>query len=251
MDKATARAAVWTKLAQVAIPDSRFHLNFNEYIPDFAGNDLATARLIELDAFQAAEVLFITPDNCLERLRAETVRAGKIQIMSTYGIRRGLIELRPDDVPPALADYAVTLDLIEKFGRPISLAELRQRYRLDMIVTGASAVNTAGVRFGKGHGFFDLEWAFLWQMGVVKPETPVIAVVHDYQVVEVELATSPYDTLCDLIITPTQAIRIESPQKPVHGILWDKLEPGMLAAIPPLQELKQLQETGQLAGLKG
>lgn len=49
MDKAKARAAVWTDLYQVAKPDSRFHLDFNEYIPDFEGSQAATARLAVLD----------------------------------------------------------------------------------------------------------------------------------------------------------------------------------------------------------
>lgn len=247
MNKAEARAVVWSELYQVAKPDSRFHLDFNEYIPDFEGSQSATARLTALDIYKQAEVLFITPDNCLEQLRAQTVRDGKIQIMSTYGIRRGLVELKPEDVPPGLEDYAVLLDIIEKQGRPISLAELRDRYRLDLIVTGASAVSRSGVRFGKGHGFFDLEWAMFCQLGVVEQSTPVVAFVHDCQVVEIDLSPSPYDTLCDLIVTPTRLIQVNNPQKPMHGIIWDKLEPGMMDNIPPLRELKQLAEQGQVA----
>jgi 5-formyltetrahydrofolate cyclo-ligase len=47
---------------------------------------------------------------------------------------------------------------LEHFGRPIALAELPALGKFDVMVTGASAVSTNGVRFGKGHGFFDLEW---------------------------------------------------------------------------------------------
>ncbi len=246
MNKDEARASVWTELAQVALPDSRYHFDFNEYIPDFNGSEQATDRLCALDIYQDADVVFITPDNCLERLREQTVRDSKVQIVSTYGIRRGLVLLRPEDVPPGLEPYAVLLDSIEKVGRPISLQQLRDQYRLDLIVTGASAVSTSGVRFGKGHGFFDLEWAFLWKIGVVDTTTPIVAFVHDCQVVDVELEPSPFDTLCDYIVTPTQVIPVQNPQKPVHGVLWEKLEPDMLANIPPLQELKQMEEIGQL-----
>ena len=89
MDKSEARAMVWSELLKIAKPDSRFHLNFGEYIPDFSGSEEATARLTSLDIYQQSSVVFITPDNCLERLRAQTVRDGKVQIMPTYGIRRG------------------------------------------------------------------------------------------------------------------------------------------------------------------
>lgn len=239
MNKEEARHMVWRQLREVALPDSRFHFDFNEYIPDFAGSQAATARLTALEVFLRAETLFITPDNCLEGLRAETLRAGKTQIVSTYGIRRGLVALAPEDVPAGLEPYAVLLDAIEGFGRHVSLAELRRRGRLDLIVTGASAVNTAGVRFGKGHGFFDLEWAMLYQLGVVDERTPVVAFVHDCQVVDVDLDLSPFDTVCDLIVTPTRVLEIANPQKPALGVIWDRLEPGMLDDIPPLRELRR------------
>ena len=34
-----------------------------------------------------------------------------------------------------------------------------------MMVTGASAITPSGIRFGKGHGYFDLEWAMLSSKG--------------------------------------------------------------------------------------
>ena len=153
-DRNEARQKVWKELRKVAKPDSRFHLNFAEFIPDFQGSDMATERLIQMDIYQQAKVIFITPDNCLEQLRAQAIRDGKVLIISTYGIRRGLVELLPEDVPDGLTDYAVLLDVIEGLGRHISLSELKERYgKVDVLVTGASAVTHSGARFGKGHGF--------------------------------------------------------------------------------------------------
>lgn len=247
MNKAEARAHVWSELIKVAKPDSRYHFDFNEYIPDFEGSDEATTRLTNMDIYQNAGTLFITPDNCLEQLRAQTVRDGKTQIVSTYGIRRGLVELRSEHVPEGLEEYATLLDAIETLGSYISLAELKEQYRLDLIVTGASIVNSAGVRFGKGHGFFDLEWALLYKIGVVDHDTPIVAFVHDYQVVDIDLEPSPFDTVCDYVITPTRTIRVDDAQKPTAGVIWDKLEQGMLEEIPPLQELKEMEGQGLLA----
>ena len=108
-----------------------------------------------MDVYQKAQVVFITPDNCLELLRVQTVRDGKVMLMTTYGIRRGFIELQAGDVLPGTEDWAVLLDVIEKVGRPVSLAIIQQRYKIDLLVTGGSAVTRSGSRFGKGHGFFD------------------------------------------------------------------------------------------------
>ena len=242
MNKAQARKRVWKDLIKVAEPDSRYHFNFNEYIPDFTGSERATDRLVDHPIYQHADTLFITPDNCLEDLRERAMLDGKTQVVSTYGIRRGLVELRPDDAPDGLAKYAVLLDVMEEVGRYVSLTELKDRgVKFDWMITGASAVNTHGVRFGKGHGFFDLEWAMLYSIGAVDEETPVIAFVHDCQVVDVEFDLSPFDTVCDLIITPTRTIEIEDPQKPTQGVIWDKLEPDMMDNIPLLGELKEME----------
>ena len=70
MDKMSARKLVWEKLRHVAIPDSRFHLDFDQFIPDFNDSDLARTNLTELDLYKTANTLFVTPDNCLEGLRA-------------------------------------------------------------------------------------------------------------------------------------------------------------------------------------
>jgi 5-formyltetrahydrofolate cyclo-ligase len=228
------------------MPDSRFHLDFGEYIPDFEGSQQATERLTGMEIYRQATTVFVTPDNCLERLRAQTVLDGKVQIMPTYGIRRGLVKLRPEDVPAGLEHYGILLDAIETLGRHISLAELRQRHRIGLVVTGASVVSLGGIRFGKGHGFFDLEWAMLYRIGVVDVHTPVVAFVHDCQVVDLALEASPFDTVCDYIVTPTRVIHIADAQKPTQGVLWHRLEEGMIEDIPPLRELGEMEQAGEL-----
>lgn len=241
MNKAQARKRVWSELIDVAEPDSRFHFNFNEFIPDFQGSDQATSRLTEMSLYQGAENVFVTPDNCLEDLRERLMLDGKTQVISTYGIRRGLVELKSGDAPDHLARYAILLDVMEEVGRYVSLSELQERkVEFDWLITGASAVNKDGVRFGKGHGFFDLEWAMLYQIGAVDVDTPVIAFVHDCQVVDVTFDLSDFDTVCDYIVTPTGILETENPQKPTQGVIWDKLEPDMMENIPLLKELKNM-----------
>ena len=101
------------------------------------------------------------------------------------------------------------------------------------------ALRTNGVRVGKGHGYFDLEWAMLRMLGVIQEDTSVIAVVHDVQVVDEDLAPEPVDTIVDIIVTPTRTIQVSRRYPRPERIYWDKLEPGMLDAIPYLTDLKQ------------
>jgi 5-formyltetrahydrofolate cyclo-ligase len=75
---------------------------------------------------------------------------------------------------------------------------------------------------------------------VADERTPVIAVVHDVQVVEENLDPSETDILVDAIATPTRYVNVKRGQRP-KGIKWELLEPEQLSATPPLQELRRMQ----------
>ncbi len=225
----------------MAKPDTRFDLNFAEYIPDFEGSDAATDRIMELPGCQDAGFMFITPDNCLVELRRRLIEQEKPFFMSTYGIYRGFVLMEPGMVPKGAELYAAWLDGMEHFGRPISLEEIAKRGRIDFLVTGASAVSVDGVRFGKGHGFFDLEWGMFTDLGLVGEETPVVAAVHDCQVVHESLHPSSTDILVDYIATPNKLYDIKHRAKRPKGVIWDLLEPKQIEQTPPLQELQRIQ----------
>lgn len=275
--KAAVRARVWRDLRAVAVPDSRFHLDFASFIPDFEGSRAATAALLARPEFRRGRCVFIAPDNCLEHLRARALAAGVTVLVTTYGIRRGFWLLDPavlldeaggggedageqgrgDDEPALLFRYAATLDGMEKVGRSVTLRDLvGLDLEVGLMVTGAGAINEKGVRFGKGHGYFDLEWGMLFSIGVVGPDkTTTAAVVHDCQLLEGEdLVPEQFDVVCDLVVTPTRLIKAGEGvdggvsttgiNKPDCGILWDRLADGMLDGIPPLQELKDARPGG-------
>ena len=192
--------------------------------------------------FTGARVVFIAPDNCLECLRLATLQAGKSILMTTYGIRRGFWLLDPTSVPVNKWSYASTLDGMEKMGKHISLREMRESdLVVDLMVTGTGAINRRGIRFGKGHGYFDLEWALLSSLRIAGADTITVCVVHDCQVLDEAFVPELFDTVCDVIVTPTEMINVSQAQKPTCGILWPKLQPGMLEDIPPLRELRDMQ----------
>ena len=241
------REKVWSELREVAYPDSRFHYDFAEFIADFRDSEKAISRLVEEQCYQNARVIFITPDNCLEQLRRQALRDHKIILITTYGIRRGFLLLDPARIEASEYRYAGTLDGMELVGRPMELYDMvTEGLTIDLMVTGTGAINDKGIRFGKGHGFFDLEWGMLYTVGVISVRTPTIAVVHDCQVLKEDLVPEEFDTVCELVVTPTRVVRVTETVKPACGIIWDKLAEGMLENIPPLQALKNLIETGKV-----
>ena len=227
------RERIWGKLKGVAKPDTRFHLNFGEVIPDFENSAAAIDRITALPAYAATEFAFITPDNCLVELRRRMIADRKPFVMSTYGIFRGFLYIEPGSVPAGDELYAAWLDGMEHFGRPITLEEITKTGRFDFMVTGASAVSVDGVRFGKGHGFFDLEWGMFTDLG--------LAAVHDVQVVEEKLHPSETDILVDTIATPTRLIEVERRGRRPRGVKWNLLSAEQLDATPPLRELAHMR----------
>jgi 5-formyltetrahydrofolate cyclo-ligase len=236
--KASVRERVWNDLRKVAIPDSRFHFDFGEFIADFDGSSDAVRRLTSHRYYQDASIIFIAPDNCIEQLRLQSLRDGKTVLMTTYSIKRGFWLLDPHAIAPENYEKAAMLDGMERLARPVSLDDIAALGSVDYLVTGTGAINHEGVRFGKGHGFFDAEWAILYTLGCITKDTPAAAVVHDCQLLDEKLYPDTFDTVVDAVFTPTRTIEVVDPQKPTCGILWDRLDPHMLATIPPLQDLK-------------
>jgi 5-formyltetrahydrofolate cyclo-ligase len=225
------------ELPAVALPDSRFHLRFSEFIPDFEGSGDAIARLCDLPRFSGARHVFVTPDNSLTGLRHRLLLAGATMVVSSYNMARGFYLLRPGAVPPGHELYAAWLDGLEHFGQPLSLQELSTLGPFDCVVTGASAVATSGVRFGRGHGFFDLEWRIFSDLGLVTERTPLATVVHDVQVLEQRLFPGPDDVLVDCICTPTRTLQVARDTPRPRGIRWEDVTPEQIAAMPALSEL--------------
>ena len=234
------REEIWAALRKVARPDSRFHWDFSSFIPDFEGSELCAETIRQLPEYSNAGLLFITPDNCLQGFRELVVADGKPYVMTTYGIARGFLYIDPGLIPSGSGRDAATLDGVEHYDRSITLEELKSGDPVHLLVTGSSAIGMNGVRFGKGHGYFDLEWAILSELGLVDSQTKIVAVGHDCQVVEAALPAFPHDTVVDFIVTPTQTIAVDHPHRPPGRVDWDRLSSSTLDAIPSLSELRDL-----------
>lgn len=244
--KDAVRQRVWAELRSVARPDSRFHWNFAEFIADYEGSEIGAARIQALPAWHTSKLMFITPDNNVEAVRRKAMEDGKRFIMSTYGIARGFLYIDPARLAPDSYGWAATLDGMDRFGQPVSLVDIASLGKIDLLLTGASAVSTYGIRFGKGHGYFDLEWAMFSEMQSLTDDPLVVCAGHDCQVVEIDLVGSEFDTRVDLIVTPTRTIAVPKEYGHRPGrVVWARLEPGIVERIPPLQELRHVQQEGR------
>jgi 5-formyltetrahydrofolate cyclo-ligase len=236
------RSVVWGKLAEVAVPDARFDLDFSSFIPDFEGSSTCVDAICQMPEYVRARTIVVMPDNNLEGLRARALDDGKRLLVFTYAALRGVVVLDGSLIAPEDHTLAATLDGMERFGKRLSFEELQTCGPLDLVVTGAAAVSREGVHFGKGHGYFDLEWGLLSEMGLAGQETPVIVSVHDCQVVDDRVPHAAYDVTVDVIVTPSEVVRCRPLPRPT-GLLWDRM-PRQFAEIRPyfsdLQRLRRL-----------
>jgi 5-formyltetrahydrofolate cyclo-ligase len=225
------RRIVWDRLVEVAVPDSRFDLDFSSFIPDYAGSDRCTEGIIGLEEYRASNLIVVMPDNNLESFRAQALADHKRLLVCTYAMARGFVLLEGSRIPASKRALAATLDGMERFGPSLSFSELTSLPSADMLVTGAAAISTEGVHFGKGHGYLDIEWGLLRELGLVDQDTPVVGSVHDCQLVTERVPHAPYDVTVDVIVTPHEVMRCSPLPKP-PGIFWDRL-PGEFARTRP------------------
>ena len=155
MEAKEARIKIWEELLKVARPDSKFSWSFSEFIADYEGSDKGAELLAGTEMYRKAEVIFITPDNNLEKFRELAFRDKKTVVMTNYGITRGFFLIRPEFIPEGKEELASLLDGVSRYWKHQTLEQLKAAVgHIDMLVTGASAITPSGIRFGKGHGYF-------------------------------------------------------------------------------------------------
>ena len=233
------RKEVWAKLTRVAFPDSRFHWDFTAFIPDYHGSDLCTELICGMDAYRSATNILVTPDNNLVSFRASCIKDGKLLIVPSYAIGRGFWQLTREDVPEGQEEYSATLDGLERFANPYPITTVPLENRPQLLVTGASVLNSDGVRLSNGPSYFDLEWLILISLGLVDEGTPVVAAVHDCQVVDYPCDPQPYSVVADMIVVPSQVIPIPRHYERPTKIIWDQIPWYIVNDIPLLRAIYQ------------
>jgi len=207
------RKAVWDALTKTKA--ARFPFPVHGRIPNFKGAEKAAERLLAHPVFARARVIKVNPDSP----------------------QRWVRKLDPARIPRERYDEAATLKRGGEWGEDLALDALPG---IDLVVMGSVAVTRDGRRLGKGHGYADLEYAILRELG--NPAVPVVTTVHRLQVLE-GFPTEPHDLPVSLIATEEELIEVSNPPPAPQGIDWDLLPDEALEEMPVLAELRALQRS--------
>jgi 5-formyltetrahydrofolate cyclo-ligase len=235
-DKARARTAVWRVLSDSKV--ARFPFPIEGRIPNFAGADAAAARLLSHQAFVSARCVKVNPDSPQRYVRKGLLERGIAVITPTPRLQGGFFLLDPDKIAPEHYAQAASLKMGGKFGEPIGLERLPA---VDLVIMGSVAVTRDGKRLGKGHGYADLEYALLRELG--QQAVPVATTVHELQILE-SFPTLPHDVWLSIIATPEHLIEVLPAPAAVDGIDWEALPASALDEMPVLAQLRELGRRG-------
>jgi len=230
-DKAAARKAVWDVLS--AKRAARFPFPPHGRIPNFAGAREAAERLLAHPRFKRVRVIKVNPDSPQRWVRQLALERGITVITPTPRLKGAFRKLDPARIPREHYGEAATLKRGGRWGEEISLDEMP---KVDLVVMGSVAVTREGRRLGKGHGYADLEYALLRELG--NRPVPIATTVHALQVLE-DFPMEAHDAPVALIATPQELIEVKRRRRAPRGIDWKKLPREALEEMPVLAELER------------
>ena len=231
--KAEARQAVWDALVKKRV--ARFPFPTKGRIPNFEGARKAAERLLAHPVFAGVECVKVNPDTPQRYIREALLRRGITVLVPTPRLKGGFRKFDPSKIPPDKIPEAARLSTSEHWGEEVPLDALPP---VDLIVTGSVAVTRDGHRCGKGHGYGDLEYGILRELG--QAPVPVVTTVHALQVLE-DFPADRHDLPVSVIATPEEVIEVPSPPPAPEGIDWDVLPQEVLEQMPILRSLKDLK----------
>jgi 5-formyltetrahydrofolate cyclo-ligase len=227
-EKERIRTYIWKLLEDRGV--SRFPKPIFGRIPNFVGAEEAAEKLSEQEEWKEASVIFVSPDSPQRHVRYLGLVQGKLVIMATPRLRERFLLLDPKGIPITRYSEASTISGAFKYGKKILEVP-----KIDLKVTGSVAVDREGGRVGKGHGYSDLEYGILGEIGAIDGRTPVATTVHDLQIVE-RVPMEPQDMPVYLIVTPSRVIRTGKFGNP--RILWELITQDIEREIPLIRYLR-------------
>jgi 5-formyltetrahydrofolate cyclo-ligase len=233
--KASIREEIWEQMAATGLsPEPR------GTIPTFPGQNKAAERLRRLAIYRTAQAIMVPPDQTLLQVRINALADGKRLIMATPGLRDGFYLLKKGEIKVKDLKQAARSSGASRFGRRL-ITSHQAIGSIDLLITGAVAVDLEGGRIGKGSGYFDLEYMILREIGSITETTPVVALVDDVQV-RAQLPIEEKDVAVDVIVTPSRVMTVEKLLQRPSKICWDLLDERHIKGMRPLKELGKTNE---------
>ncbi|KAH8344494.1 hypothetical protein KR084_011602 [Drosophila pseudotakahashii] len=248
--KRSLRVQTWKK-----IQEGKVGIGFNNIfnrIPSFVDADKAAALLINEEEFKKAQHIKVNIDRALHEFKEQALLADKsVYLPSTRDSSALCLKVDvPADATEEQKKEALRVQDIQKFRTEIGLDS---GLKLDIVVIGSVVVSRDGYRIGRGNGFADLDIGLLIELGAITPQTVIVTIVHDVQVVDALPLNlfQKYDTPVDIIVTPSEVIRVAKRLPRPNGVFWELLSDRRLKILPVLQQLKEREEkAGKSISLK-
>ncbi|XP_021699647.1 methenyltetrahydrofolate synthase domain-containing protein [Aedes aegypti] len=242
--KRSIRLETWQKIKDQKLTPLRRFSVFNK-IPNYIGAEKAAELLAETEEFKKANSIKVNIDLAQEPVKLEVVKAKKTLFVppaqKSSNVYAKIKNCNPDE-----QDLATQKKIIKLQGEEDTFQEIDMHgiEKLDMVVVGSCAVSRQGHRIGKGNGYVDLDIGILTHLGVITKDTLIVTTVHDVQVYDTlpENLFQTYDLSLDLIVTPTEVIRVSKRLPRPAGIEWKLLSSRRLEIVPVLKCIKEFEE---------
>jgi 5-formyltetrahydrofolate cyclo-ligase len=196
-------------------------------------------KLRSEEVYRKARRLFVTPDRALRQIRINCLLDGKQLVMPSTGLREGFFLLKPHTIPFSKLGLAATGLRLKEYGRRY---DPQRDGRIDLLLTGAVAVDHDGRRLGSGAGFFDLTCSILAAERALTGEAYTAAVISRDQLTGLTLPEDPWDVRMNGVLTidGLQSARLTGQQ--IFRIHWDRLSADRIKKIQPLFQLWHNQD---------
>lgn len=248
--KRSLRVQTWKK-----IQENKYGVGFNAIfnrIPGFVDSDKAAALLAETDEFKKATNVKVNIDRALHAAKLQTLVANKnLYLPATRD--SSAICLKVDVPADATEEQKKEILHVQDMQQHRTEINLDNKVTFDMVIIGSVVVSREGHRIGRGNGFTDLDIGLLIEIGAITKDTVIATLVHDVQVVDTlpHHLFQKYDTPVDMIVTPTNVIRVAKRLPRPAGIFWELLSERRLKIVPILKDLKEnAEKAGKVIVLK-
>jgi 5-formyltetrahydrofolate cyclo-ligase len=208
--------------------------------PAFAGINRAAERLRRQPEYLRATLLAVMADPALLQVRINALQDGKVLLVTTPGLKQGLVRITAQDVPLPQRSRDLRGGALFKAGKPLRLPAAKLG-KVGMIIGAVVAVDENGGTLGDGRGLLDLFHTLLATMGAVSARTPLAVLAAEEQVTD-GLPQDPWDRGADVVLTPGRVLRPVGAAHPAPNL--DNLPPA-LARLPVVQAAQAVARKGQ------
>jgi len=209
--------------------------------PTFRGLADCVARVRELEAWPRAGRVLVLGEPVLEGVRQTVVEDGKTLVVPDLSLcgTGWILEIDPEPMGSERAWEAARTSGCGCAGPIEGVRALHghETAPVDLMVIGAVAVNRRGARIGRGAGGADLTYALARDRGILRSDTPVVALVHPLQIFDEPLEREPTDLPIDFIVTPDEIIAVETVVMRPKGLHPSMITPQRLEIYPRLREI--------------